>query len=1007
MDNDKSIESSYSLAINGRFKGVNGILLRSSEHYDAIIPILNPQPVTLNPIPVALPTKCGSPPEAAKDQVRRPLGPDTNKNKYPKKKCKPPTGKEIERTEEKPIKIVGLNVNGFLNKFERGILDIYLSNFEIICISESHLTNLPSNFSKSLLGEFSFFSKPKPVTRPNGASYGGFHGLTIFAHPKFEANLTKGTISEAVLWLDLKCNDWEITLGCYYFPCVTSKYYDRTVFDDVAADIISIRQASDRPIYMLGDANAHCGQLSDILQLDSTFAVDFGLDLLMDQEDQNVFGPIVTKERANADTSETNANGKDLTKLCQASDIYILNGRAGQDKEFGNHTCFEHNPDGTSTGISTIDLCLASSNGLKFVQDFYVDTFDAMLSDRHTPICLTLNPPRKTSKTGRPPPVSLVQTQETPHTPGSEEAQTPPPKFDKWSPEIAEAFNSSLEQLNLDKLYSSLESAATQTDFDSICEEFSKITFEAALKVGACKPPAKSRPRTKKNARKQGTEYKPWFDPSCNKEKTKYFQAKNASKRNGNRVVSNKLSKDFKKFLDKKRGNFTREINKKLKNLKSKSPREYWNIINGSAEGKKTEAKVTLETFLEHFKELSITKPENEHTVTNDHDAPHTDPNPLLNKAITAEELIAVASDLKSGKANGPDGLRNEFLKQLPTELYNFLCALFNKILDTGIIPKDWAIGIIMPLFKNKGSATDPSNYRGITLLSCLGKLFTAILNKRIASYMKLNNLLGMEQAGFRASHSTQDHVFVLHHVIDFYRQQGKQVYCAFVDYSKAFDLVNRSALWCKLFDHGIKGKILTIIRNMYSEAKSCVRAGGSLSSFFRCTAGVRQGENLSPILFAIYLNDFKEYLVQKSSGGLTTLENELEELNIFVKLYTLLYADDTVILAETAADLQSSLNALHSYCKQWDLTVNLDKTKIIIFSKGRKKAPRTFTYGGEEVKVVDDYTYLGVVFNYNGNFKKAIRHQKTVANRALNSLAVKARALNLDTDTQLELFQR
>ena len=237
---------------------------------------------------------------------------------------------------------------------------------------------------------------------------------------------------------------------------------------------------------------------------------------------------------------------------------------------------------------------------------------------------------------------------------------------------------------------------------------------------------------------------------------------------------------------------------------------------------------------------------------------------------------------------------------------------------------------------------------------------------------MKSNDLLGMEQAGFRASHSTMDHVFTLHHIIDYYRQKGKQIYCAFVDYTKAFDLVNRSALWCKLFDQGISGKILKIIQNMYTEAKSCVKVGGKLSDYFQCTAGVRQGENLSPILFAIYLDDFKDYLGERSNS-LKDLEGSLEEMEIYVKLYVLLYADDTVILAESASDLQNSLDALCSYSKLWDLKVNLTKTQIVIFSKGRITSHPTFMYDGKEVDVVDDYTYLGVIFNYNGNFKKAM----------------------------------
>ena len=517
--------------------------------------------------------------------------------------------------------------------------------------------------------------------------------------------------------------------------------------------------------------------------------------------------------------------------------------------------------------------------------------------------------------------------------------------------------------------------------------------------MDACKPSVKKSWNKPKPT--SDDDYKPWFDQSCKAEKQSYFKAKNASKRRGEKSVSNKLSKDFKKFLDSKKAKFTREVNKKLKNVKSSCPRDYWNIINKSAEGKKVEAKVSLDTFYEHFKDLSVTKPETEH-ATNE----SPDPSPFLNKSITPEEVLVVAKVLKMNKASGPDGIRNEFLRNLPNNLIELFSHFFNKILDTGLIPEEWSVGIILPLYKKKGPQTDPSNYRGITLLSCLGKLFTAILNRRITQFMGSNNLLGMEQAGFRASHSTQDHVFVLHHIIDYYRQQNKRVYCAFVDYSKAFDLVNRSALWSKLLSTGISGKILTVIKSMYESAKSCVRTNGSVSSFFQCTAGVRQGENLSPILFAIYLNDFKEYLIGKSKG-LTNLENDLEDIDIYVKLYTLLYADDTVILAESAADLQTSLNALSSYCSEWDLTVNLGKTKIVIFSKGRVTSYPVFKFNDKEVEVVDDYTYLGVVFNYNGNFIKAIANQKTVATRALNALVVKARALGLDADVQLDLFQR
>jgi hypothetical protein len=87
---------------------------------------------------------------------------------------------------------------------------------------------------------------------------------------------------------------------------------------------------------------------------------------------------------------------------------------------------------------------------------------------------------------------------------------------------------------------------------------------------------------------------------------------------------------------------------------------------------------------------------------------------------------------------------------------------LFNVIFDSGIVPETWTIGIIHPIYKKKGDATNPENYRTITLLSCLGKLFTSVINNRITSYIESNNLLNRCQAGFRKNQCTADHIFVL-----------------------------------------------------------------------------------------------------------------------------------------------------------------------------------------------------------------------------------------------------
>ena len=144
----------------------------------------------------------------------------------------------------------------------------------------------------------------------------------------------------------------------------------------------------------------------------------------------------------------------------------------------------------------------------------------------------------------------------------------------------------------------------------------------------------------------------------------------------------------------------------------------------------------------------------------------------------------------------------------------------FNLILQSGFIPDLWCKGLIMPLYKSKGSRENPDNYRGITLLSCMGKLFTACLNARIANHVYKDSKMGYEQAGFRPEFSTMDHVFTFHVIIDYYKSKTRRVYCAFIDYSKAFDMIDRASLWMKLPKHGVNGKVLNVIYNIYQNAK-------------------------------------------------------------------------------------------------------------------------------------------------------------------------------------------
>ena len=149
---------------------------------------------------------------------------------------------------------------------------------------------------------------------------------------------------------------------------------------------------------------------------------------------------------------------------------------------------------------------------------------------------------------------------------------------------------------------------------------------------------------------------------------------------------------------------------------------------------------------------------------------------------------------------------------------------LFNIILDTGIVPPEWSIGLMCPIYKNKGDIKDPDNYRGIIFLSCFSKIFSSCINSRLSFYLEENNLLGENQAGFRPRYSTLNHIFTFHFIIELYLYSHKRVYTVFIDYKKAFDFIERSSLWHKVLSLNINGKLFNVIHTMYSSAKACIK---------------------------------------------------------------------------------------------------------------------------------------------------------------------------------------
>ena len=181
------------------------------------------------------------------------------------------------------------------------------------------------------------------------------------------------------------------------------------------------------------------------------------------------------------------------------------------------------------------------------------------------------------------------------------------------------------------------------------------------------------------------------------------------------------------------------------------------------------------------------------------------------------------------------------------------------------------------------------------------------------------------------------------------------------------------------------------------------MKFAGVQSSFFQSYCGVRQGEKLSPVLFALFLNDLDDYLEQHNCNGIN-IESSDQEISIYLKLLVLLYADDTVIFGTDAVAFQESLNHFYEYTRLWKLNINYTKTKIMIFGI-RNVEQFQFRLGTSVISICDEFKYLGVVFSKSRSFYKAMKHNVEHAKKALYLLYKRIRNLHLPLDLQLHLF--
>ena len=455
----------------------------------------------------------------------------------------------------------------------------------------------------------------------------------------------------------------------------------------------------------------------------------------------------------------------------------------------------------------------------------------------------------------------------------------------------------------------------------------------------------------------------PWFDWECRKGKNhlnsclhKCIKTTYSEKSCIDEFI--KSRNYYRTLIKLKKKNF---IGVKIDALaEAKSSKVFWKNLNSFRKVKVKQNPISMDKWFEFFMKSQPLR--NEYQIISTHNTVS-----YLDKDIDIDELELSLMNSKLGKSPGVDEITNDFYKSLPCNWKLYLLIIFNKIMMAEAIPETWAEVMVVMLFK-KGNLMNPENYRPISLVNSITKIFTGILNNRIVLWCEKNNLLPEFQSGFRSSRGCIDNIFVLNSIIQMRLQKPKEkLFAIFIDFKQAFTSVNHAILWNKLRVMGLSTKMLNIIISIYKNSQMYVKKEGVISQAIPITVGVLQGEILSPTLFALFISDFEEFLRERGCRGVS--------MSLLIDILTLAYADDLVVLSESSAGMKTIIKALWDYCKINKLSINIKKTKIIIFKKGvREVSKLKFYFGESEIEVVREYTYLGIPFYYTGLYEKATK---------------------------------
>lgn len=362
---------------------------------------------------------------------------------------------------------------------------------------------------------------------------------------------------------------------------------------------------------------------------------------------------------------------------------------------------------------------------------------------------------------------------------------------------------------------------------------------------------------------------------------------------------------------------------------------------------------------------------------------------------ITKKELKSVLDNL-GNTAVGHDGVHNKCLKRHSRLLVSHLLALYNSSLALGHVPSAWKLAHIILIHKPDKDPQDPSSYRPISLLSCVGKVMERIVKVRLNQHVEKNGLLPDYQAGFRQKRSTIDNLLQLKHNIELSLDRNRHIALITFDIKGAFDAVWHHGLLWKLNEMKVPTYLWCWIHLFLTHREAKIEYKASVSSTFKLQRGTPQGSPLSPLLYILFTAD-----------SLTSIP---------AYTHANLFADDTSIWSDSNTitnlrkRLQESVDLFVGWCKRWKLQVQPTKTKLVHFSnhpRRKLKTPLTITIDGQTVPLSNEAKYLGVTFDRALNFKTHLKEMKKKTSSRIGLLRYLARNTEGDSTNTLNNLRK